>query len=144
MLSFPPDWTFLAQIGLFLLVWQCLRRLVFEPNLEVLHTRQQRTEGVQQDAAAIKADTQAMQDQYQRRLATIRTEARQRVDAAYQSAESQARDVVDAARREAERSLAGVRETLEQEIRQTRHNLEARLPELVRDIGEKLLERRVS
>ena len=37
MLSFPPDWTFVFQIALFLVLWTFLRRLLFAPNLAVLH-----------------------------------------------------------------------------------------------------------
>ena len=32
MLSFPPDWTFLAQIIIFVIVWACMRKFLFEPN----------------------------------------------------------------------------------------------------------------
>lgn len=144
MLSFPPDWTFLAQIGLFLLVWQCLRRFVFEPNLAVLQDRQERTEGVKDEVATVKTETQAMRDEHQRRLADARAQARQRVDAAYQAAEVRARETVDAARKEADASIADVRETIEREIRRTRQTLESDLPGFAREIGEKLLERRLS
>ena len=144
VLSFPPDWTFLAQIGLFLLVWQCLRRFVFEPNQDVLQARLQQTDGVKDEAAAVKAETQAMRDEHQRRLAETRAQARQRVDAAYQDSEIQAREAVETARKEADASIADVRETIEQEIRRTRQTLESDLPDFAREIGEKLLERRIS
>ena len=144
MLSFPPDWTFIAQIILFLIVWTCLRRLLFEPNLTVLKTRKQRTEGAMQEAVVVKAETEAMDKQYQTRLAASRTEARQRVDAIYKDAEDQARSVIESARNEAEQSVAGIRDTLTKDIRDTRQNLEDQIPQFAAAIGEKLLERSLS
>ena len=141
MLSFPPDWTFIAQIVLFLIVWTCLRRLLFEPNLSVLKTRKQRTEGAMQESALVKAEVEQMNEQYQARLATTRTEARQKVDTIYKDAELQARSVVEAARKEAGKSVVGLRQTLSQDIENTRQSLEEQLPQFAREISEKLLER---
>ncbi len=144
MLSFPPDWTFIAQIILFLIVWACLRRLLFEPNLAVLKTREQRTKGAMQEAVAVKAEAEAMDEQYQTRLAASRAEARQRVDAIYKDAEDQARSVVASARKEAEQSIASIRDTLSQDIRDTRQSLEEQIPQFAYEISEKLLERPLS
>lgn len=141
MLSFPPDWTFIAQIILFLIVWACLRRLLFEPNLAVLKSREQRTEGAMQEAVAVKAEAEAMDEQYKTRLATSRAEARQRVDAIYKDAEDHARSVVESARKEAEQSMAGIRDSLSQDIQRIRQNLEKQVPEFAHEISEKLLER---
>lgn len=141
MLSFPPDWTFIAQIVLFLIVWTCLRRLLFEPNLSVLKTRKQRTEGAMQESARVKADVEQMNEQYRARLATTRTEARQKVDTIYKNAELQARSVVEAARKEAAKSTASIRQTLSQDVENTRQSLEELLPQFARKISEKLLER---
>ena len=144
MLSFPPDWTFIAQIILFLIVWVCLRRLLFEPTLSVLKTREQRTEGAIQEAVAVKAEAEAMDEQYKIRLAASRAEARHRVDAIYKDAEDQARSVVESARKEAEQSIASIRGTLARDIQHTRQNLEEQIPQFADEISEKLLERPLS
>ena len=141
MLSFPPDWTFIAQIVLFLIVWTCLRRLLFEPNLSVLKTREQRTEGAIKESALVKAEVEQMNEQYLARLATTRTEARQKVDTIYKDAELQARSVVEAARKEAGKSVVDLRQMLSQDIENTRQSLEEQLPQFGREISEKLLER---
>ena len=141
MLSFPPDWTFIVQIVLFLIVWTCLRRLLFEPNLSVLTTRKQRTEGAIKESALVKAEVEQMNEQYLVRLATTRTEARQKVDTIYKNAELQARSVVEAAQEEAGKSVIGLRQTLSQDIENTRQSLEELLPQFAREISEKLLER---
>ena len=144
MLSFPPDWTFIAQIVLFLIVWAGLRRLLFEPNLSVFKTRKQRTEGAIKESALVKAEVEQMNEQYLVRLATTRTEARQKVETIYKDAELQARSVVEAARKEAGKSVAGLRQTLSQDIKNTRQTLEALLPQFAREISEKLMERRLT
>ena len=144
MLSFPPDWTFIVQIVLFLIVWVCLRRFLFEPNLAVLKTRAQRTEGAMREAVAVKTEAQAMDEQYQTRLATSRAEARQRVAAIYKDAEDQARSVIEAARKEAEQSIANVRANLSEDIQRTRQSLEAQAGQFADEISEKLLERPLS
>ncbi len=141
MLSFPPDWTFIAQIVLFLIVWTCLRRLLFEPNLSVLKTRKQRTDGAMKEAALVKAEVEKMNEQYQARLATTRAEARRKVDTIYKDAELQARSVVEAARKEAGKSVVGLRQMLSEDIENTRQSLEEQLPQFGREISEKLLER---
>lgn len=141
MLSFPPDWTFIAQIVLFLIVWTCLRRLLFEPNLTVLKARDRRTKGAIKESALVKAEVEQMNEEYQARLATTRTEARQKVDTIYKDAELQARSVVEAARKEAGKSVVGLRRTLSQDIKNTRQSLEELLPQIAREISEKLMER---
>ena len=141
MLSFPPDWTFVAQIVLFLIVWASLRRLLFEPNLSVLKKRKERTEGAIEESALIEAEVDQLNEQYEARLATTRAEARQKVDTIYKDAELQARSVVEAAHKEAGNSVVGLRQTLSQDIENTRQSLEEQLPQFGREISEKLLER---
>jgi F0F1-type ATP synthase membrane subunit b/b' len=144
VLSFPPDWTFIAQIVLFLIVWTYLRRLLFEPNLSVLKARKQRTEGAMKESAQVKAEVEELNEQYRARLATTRTEARQKVDTIYKDAGLQARSVVEAARKEAGKSVVSIRQTLSQDVENTRLSLEAQLPQFAREISEKLLERPLS
>ncbi len=50
MLTFPPDWTFLFQIFLFLVLWIFLKRLLFDPVLSVLEGRKGRSEGTLEEA----------------------------------------------------------------------------------------------
>ena len=141
MLSFPPDWTFLAQIIIFVIVWTCLRKLLFEPNLSVLRTRQQRTTGATNDAAAVNTEAVTLDNQYKESLSAARAEARSRVEAIYKDAEDQAKSVVDAARKDAELSFLGIRGTLREETEQTQNTLRQQVDEFAREISEKLLER---
>jgi len=141
VLSFPPDWTFLFQIFLFLVLWTFLRRFLFEPNLAVLKTREERSAGALQEATQVNAEAAEIGEQYRTRLAETRTGAMQQVDAVYREAEEQARDLVESARADAAGFLASMRETLTQEIAEARRSLTDRVPEFSREIAAKLLGR---
>ncbi len=141
MLSFPPDWTFVFQIILFLVLWTFLRRLLFEPNLAVLKNREERNAGALKEASRVKAEAEAMDEQYRTRLTGIRAGAMQQVDTVYREAEEQARVLIESARADAASTMAGLRETLAQELAQARQSLTASVPAFSREIAAKLLGR---
>jgi len=141
VLSFPPDWTFVFQIILFLVLWTYLRRLLFEPNLAVLKSREERSAGALQEASRVKAEAEAMSEQYRTQLAGIRVGAMQQVDAVYREAEEQAHELLESARANAAHTMAGLRETLAQELAQARQSLTASVPTFSREIATKLLGR---
>ncbi len=140
MLSFP-DWTFLFQIALFLFLWNFLRQFLFEPNFQVLHNREERSAGALKEASSIKAEVEAMGEQYRTRLTEARAGVSQQVDAVYKEAETEAQILLDAARTEATSVVAQMRATLQQEISDARRSLEERAPDFSREIAQKLLGR---
>ena len=140
MLSFP-DWTFLFQIALFLFLWNFLRRFLFEPNFNVLKSREERSAGALKEASSLKAEVEMMGEQYRTRLAEARTGASQQVDAIYKEAETEAQSVVDAARTEAATTFAQMHANLQQEISEARRALGERTNDFSREIAQKLLGR---
>jgi len=140
VLSFP-DWTFLFQIALFLLLWTFLRRSLFEPNFAVIKAREERGAGAVKEASRVKAEAQAMGEQYAAQLLEARTGATQQVDALYRDAEAQAQSVINAARDDAAQTIAQMRDSLQKEIIEARQSLEARAPEFSNEIAQKLLGR---
>jgi F0F1-type ATP synthase membrane subunit b/b' len=141
VLSFPPDWTFIFQILLFLVLWTFLRRFLFEPNLAVLTNREERSAGALKEASRVKAEAEEMGEQYRTHLAGIRAGAMQQVDTVYREAEEQARVLIESARADAARTMAAMRETLAQELAQARQSLTANIPTFSREIAAKLLGR---
>jgi F-type H+-transporting ATPase subunit b len=141
VLSFPPDWTFVFQIVLFLILWTVLRRLLFEPNLAVLRNREQRTTGAFQEASHLRIAAEEMGERYKAQLSQTRAQSLHEVERAYQEAEEQARALLEGARADAARVTAEMRDSLRREIATARHGLEARIPEFSRAIAEKLLGR---
>jgi F0F1-type ATP synthase membrane subunit b/b' len=141
VLSFPPDWTFVFQIILFLVLWTFLRRLLFEPNLTVLKTREERSAGALKEASRVKAEAEEMGEQYKTRLTETRAGAMQQVDAVYREAEEQTRALLESARADAARTVVGMREILTQELAEARQSLTASVPAFSREIAAKLLGR---
>lgn len=141
MLSFPPDWTFVFQIVLFLVLWTVLRRLLFEPHLAVLHDREQRTTGALQEATRLRAAAEEMAEHYKSQLSRVRAQSLQEVDRTYQEAEEQAQALLEAARADAARTMADLRERIRQEIEAARQRLATHIPEFSRAITEKLVGR---
>lgn len=140
MLSFP-DWTFLFQIALFLFLWNFLRQFLFEPNFIVLKNREERSAGALKEAGRIKAEVDAMGEQYRMRLTEARTGASQQAETVYKEAETEAQQLLEAARTEAAAVVAQMRATLQQEISAARRSLEERAPDFSREIAQKLLGR---
>lgn len=141
MLAFPPDWTFFAQIILFLILWTALRRLLFEPNLAVMANRERQSAGAIKEAEHIKAAAQSRGEEYHTQLTEARSGAMQAVEAVYREAEERSRALVEEARAESAQILAQMRETLEKEIAGARQDLEKRLPDFSNEIAERLLGR---
>lgn len=141
MLAFPPDWTFFAQIILFLILWTALRRLLFEPNLAVMANRERQSAGAVKEAEQIKAAAQGKGEEYRTQLAQARSGAMQAVETVYREAEEQSRALIEEARTESAQILARMRETLEKEIAGARQDLEKRVPDFSNEIAERLLGR---
>ncbi|MCS6927220.1 MAG: ATP synthase F0 subunit B [Candidatus Binatia bacterium] len=141
MLSFPPDWTFVFQIVLFLILWTVLRRLLFDPHLVVLRDREQRTTGALQEANRLRAAAEEMAEHYKAQLSRARAQSLQEVDRTYREAEEQARALLEAARADAARTTAEIRERIRYEIEAARQRLTTHIPEFSRTIAEKLVGR---
>ncbi len=141
MLAFPPDWTFFAQIILFLILWTMLRRLLFEPNLAVIANRKRQSAGAIKEAERIKAEAEGKGEEYRVQLVEARSGAMQEVEAVYREAEEQSRALVEEARNASAHTLAQMRETLQKEIAEARQDLEKRIPDFSNEIAERLLGR---
>ncbi len=141
MLSFPPDWTFVLQIVLFLVLWTVLRRFLFEPNLAVLRERAQRTTGAVHEASHLRKLAEEMAERYKTQLSQARAQSLQEVERASHEAEEQAHALLESARAEAARMTLEMRESLHREMAAARQGLEAYIPEFSRDIAQKLLGR---
>ena len=60
MLKIPPDYTFLIQIGLFVVFWLAMKRLLFGPALLVIGERAARSEGAIRQAQAMQAEAERL------------------------------------------------------------------------------------
>ena len=141
MLTFPPDWTFLFQIFLFLVLWLFLKRLLFDPVLSVLESRERRSGGALEEANYTREEAREMGEQYRESLSAARASALQQVEKMYREEGERNRALLEAAREQVAATMVEARQRILYETREARRALEARLPEFSRAIAEKLLGR---
>ncbi len=88
-MELTPDFSFLIQIVTFFALWACLKRLIFDPTLEVLDARRQRTDGAKAEAEQITVTTQAAQDDYDLRLHEARNQLARESETARKAAQDE-------------------------------------------------------
>ncbi|MBI4515155.1 MAG: hypothetical protein HY699_04980 [Deltaproteobacteria bacterium] len=125
MLTFPPDFSFVIQIVSFLLLWAALKRLAFDPMLEVLAQREARTQGNQAAAEQLRAGAAAAEEQYQAALREVRHAVLQDSEAARKRAEEAHQRELNAARAEAEAELGRLRQDIAGQVAQAQTTLAA-------------------
>ncbi len=130
MLTFPPDISFVFQLVSFLILWVGLKRLLFDPMLQVLAAREARTVGTSREAAAMKTAAEERAAEYERRLGEIRHQLAAEVDAGRNTTQSEERQVIAAARDQVTAQLLELRQRLAQEAESARAVLAAEAREL--------------
>src|SRR5512140_1239538 len=75
VIKLPPDWTFVAQIVCFLVLWQVMRWALFEPVQRALAARAARTTGDRASAEALRGEASALAADIEAQLAEARRES---------------------------------------------------------------------
>lgn len=101
MISFPPDITFVIQIVSFLVLWLGLKRLMFDPVLQVIDERRARTTGVLAEAAGLRSGAAGAEAEHGQRMRQVRDEIGREADAARHATEQEERQVLATARDQA-------------------------------------------
>jgi len=144
MLTFPPDFSFVVQIVSFAVLWFGLKRLLFDPMLRVLETREQRTTGTVQAAEEMKAAARVAAAEYERRLQEVREALSAEAAQARTATQHEEQQLVAGARADANAELVRLRESLSRQAAAARsavtseaHGLASRMLERVvgRSVG---------
>lgn len=143
MLKIPPDYTFLVEIVIFVVLWVSLRRLWFEPALRIIQERTKRSEGAIVEARAVQAEAERMRVEHAAALDQARSEAQREMQDIFRTAEAEQRRLLDAARGEAQQTLSEVRGRIAEEVAAARRALQAQADEIARDVARKVLGRAV-
>lgn len=109
MLTLPPDFTFVIQLGTFLVLLGVLSRLLFAPFLEVLQERADRTSGDIEKAAASREEVESLSARVDAELAKARAAANAEVDAVRAATREEAARLFQSAHDEAATRLAELR-----------------------------------
>jgi F-type H+-transporting ATPase subunit b len=143
MLKIPPDYTFVVQILIFVVLWAVLRRLWFAPALRLLHERARRSEGAVSEARAIQAEAERLRAEHAAALDEARTEAQRQMQEIVRSAEAEQKRLVAEARDDAQRTLAEVRGRIADEVAQARQGLREQAGKIANEVARKVLGRAV-
>jgi F-type H+-transporting ATPase subunit b len=130
MLTFPPDFSFLIQIASFVILWVGLKRLLFDPVLNVLELREARTAGNNRAAAAMKAAAEVSSAEYDRRLQEVRHRLSAETEATRSATQLDERRVLATAREQAGAQLDQLRENLARQAQAARPALDAEAHDL--------------
>ena len=142
-MQIPPDYTFLVQIVLFVVLWLLLKRLWFDPALKITHERAKRSEGAIKEARAIQAEAEQLRAQHAAALDKVRGEAQREMQDILRVAEQEQKRVIAAARDEAQERMAAVQARITEEVATARQELRAQAREIAQDVVRKVLGRAV-
>jgi F-type H+-transporting ATPase subunit b len=113
MLAFPPDYTFLVQLGSFFVLLYLMNRLVFAPFAALLNERDERTAGDQEAARADREEADAMAARIEAQLAETRASAHAEVETLRRSTRAEEARIFASARDEAAARLSELRASLD-------------------------------
>lgn len=138
------DVTFAIQIVSFLILWAVLRRLLFEPMLDVLDERDARTKGSLDAATHMHADVEAMRAEYDARVSAARDKSFAELEESRKLTTAEERTVLGAARDQAAGRLANARVEISKEIEAARKVLAGDATALAGQLIEKVVGRRLA
>jgi len=143
MLKIPPDYTFLVQIALFVVLWIVLKRLWFDPALRIVQERKRRSEGALDEARAIQAEAERLRAEHARSLEEARVEAQREMHDILRRAEVEQKQLIGEAQQAADRTLADARAQIASDVSSARQSLRDSAHEIARLVAEKVLGRPV-
>lgn len=141
MLAIPPDFSFIVQILSFLVLWMGLKRLVWDPMLEVIEQRDIRTRGARQEAEELRATADTSAAEYDRQVQEVRSAVNIESQAARAGVEAEQRDLVTAARDQSSLQLAQLRENLTRQIEAARAGIPTEAQRLAGEMVQRVVGR---
>jgi F-type H+-transporting ATPase subunit b len=120
MLELPPDYTFLVQFVTFGVLVFVLSKLLFAPFLEVLAERDARTIGDVEQAAATRAEVEALSSRVDAELSKARAAANAEVEAVRARTREEASQLFQSAQHDASARLSELRSEVATATREAR------------------------
>lgn len=137
-LNLVPNPTIMViEAGIFLANFFVVKKFLLEPYLKVHSERVRLTEGSQTHAEHLQQESSQAVDQIQARLQEVGSEARGLREQALSSAKQKRDELVAHATEEANRVVSSMRQELSRELEEQRR----RVPELVRNLSQQLVDK---
>ncbi|HVM97426.1 MAG TPA: ATP synthase F0 subunit B [Candidatus Acidoferrales bacterium] len=144
MLTLPPDFTFVIQLVSFLILWMGMKRLLFDPMIQVLEQREARTAGARQTAAELRAAAEGSAADYDRRLQEVRVKVGAEAQSSRATIEAEERKRIGEARDQAAAQLAQLRESLARQTEEARAGIAAEAQTMAAQMVERVVGRRLA
>lgn len=142
MLAFPPDVTFLIQLGSFFVLLFFLNRLLFRPYMDLLVERESRTSGDQDLARDQVAETEQLKARMKAELTETRAQAHEVLEGIRRSTKEEESRLFDEARSLAGERLAVLRAEIDQARIKARQTLVGETERIAGQMVEGVLGRR--
>ena len=139
-MDLSPNYSFFIQIITFVILWQGLKRLVFDPFLKVLDARDERTVAAQADAERLLADVERARGEYEQSLHQMRVEMAQEASAARNAAQEEGQRALAAARASANEEMLRMREQVAAQIAAARTSLSAQAQSIAQEMLARVME----
>jgi F0F1-type ATP synthase membrane subunit b/b' len=141
MIKLPPDITFLIQLVSFLVFWQLMKVLLFNPVQHALHERNARTAGAQQTAEKLRSEGSALRAQLDAALQAARAEGMHGADEIRRRAEIEEQAILGRYQDEANTLLERERAETARQVAAARAPLRAEAERLAEAVVVKVLGR---
>ena len=141
MLKIPPDYTFVVQIAIFVVLWLALKRFWFAPALRIMHERAERSEGAIAEARAIQAEAERLRAEHAAALEEARAQAQRQMQEVLRAAQNEQKRLVSEAREDAQRTLSEARARIASEVSAARQGLREAAHELAGVVAARVLGR---
>ncbi len=138
-----PDYSFFIQIGLFLLLWVCLKQWWFDPTMKLLKERSARSEGAVEEAKKVQAEAEQLRREHAVALEQTKAEAQRDVHEILRAAEAEQKRLITEATEDAQRTLADVRSRVAEEVALARKELRADVEGIAREVARTVMGRAV-
>jgi len=136
-MDLTPNYSFFIQIITFVILWQGLKRLVFDPYLQLLDQRDRRTVTAQAEAEKLVAEAEKVRLDYEQSLQKMRVQMAQEAAAARNVAQEEGQRALAAARTAANEEMLRMRAQVAAQVEAARQSLSAQAA----SIAEEMLQR---
>lgn len=138
------DYSVVYQIILFLVLWLILRKILFQPYLQLLEERERKTTGAQHDSLELEHQGARLRAEYQEKIAQTKAAGYASKEAILHRARGERETILTEAREEAMKLLEGTRRELESQMQKERQIAAVEASIIAKDMASKILGRKLA
>lgn len=138
------DYSVVYQIILFLVLWLILRKILFQPYLQLLEERERKTTGAQHDSLELEHQGARLRAEYQEKIAQTKAASYASKEAILHRARGERETILTEAREEAMKLLEGTRRELESQMQKERQIAAVEASIIAKDMASKILGRKLA